>query len=100
MTIIVISGLFLEFTVKSVNIAKFKSELSKYLGYVRVGEEVIVYNRTQPVAKIIPFKPTESKLMFEEPDKDVNYLLTLRCDPIKNQEIDSLKFLLEDRGER
>ncbi len=31
---------------KSVNIAKFKSELGKYLGYIRQGEEVIVLDRS------------------------------------------------------
>ncbi len=85
---------------KSANIAKFKAELSKYLRYVREGEEVIVYDRNQPLAKVIPFKPKTLKLELEAPQGDVHFLLKLRCKPIQNIKVDSLSFLLEERGDR
>lgn len=85
---------------KSVNIAKFKAELSKYLNYIRHGEEVIVLDRAQPIAKIIPFKPNEAKISFEAPQADPQNLINLRYKPIKNIKRDSLQFLLEERGDK
>ena len=85
---------------KSVNIAKFKAELGKYLGYIRRGEEIIVLDRSQPLARVLPFKWPESKLLFEEPLDEPKNLINLHCKPIKNKKIDSLKFLIEERGER
>ena len=85
---------------KSVNIAKFKAELSKYLGYIRCGEEVIVLDRREPLARVIPFRPKESNLLFEAPQDDPKKLLCMRYKPISNQKTDSLHFLLEDRGAR
>ena len=85
---------------KSVNIAKFKAELGKYLSYIRLGEEVIVYDRKEPLAKVIPFKSKEALLSFEEPLEDPKQLMHKHYIKLKNKKTDSLKFLLEDRGDR
>jgi prevent-host-death family protein len=39
---------------KSVNIAELKNHLSVYLNDVRAGEEIVVRDRNQPVARIVP----------------------------------------------
>ena len=39
---------------KSVNIAELKNRLSVYLNEVKAGEEILVRDRNQPVARIIP----------------------------------------------
>lgn len=83
---------------KSVNIAKFKAELSKYLGYIRKGEEVIVLDRQEPLARVLPFKPIESKLVIQEPFDKI-HLSELHFKPT-DKKIDSLTFLIEERGER
>jgi antitoxin (DNA-binding transcriptional repressor) of toxin-antitoxin stability system len=85
---------------KSVNIAKFKAELGKYLGFIRRGEEIIVLDRSQPLARVLPFKPIESKLIIEEPLDKKTHLSDLHFSPLKKQKIDSLKYLIEERGER
>jgi antitoxin (DNA-binding transcriptional repressor) of toxin-antitoxin stability system len=85
---------------KSVNIAKFKAELGKYLGYIRRGEEVIVLDRSQPLARVLPFKQADLKLVIEEPIDKNNNLSSFHFKPIPNKKIDSLKFLTEERGER
>ena len=38
---------------KKANISKIKAELSKYLRLVRSGEEVMIMDRDQPVAKLV-----------------------------------------------
>lgn len=40
---------------KTVNIGELKNQLSAYLRYVRNGEEVVVCDRSVPVARILPF---------------------------------------------
>jgi prevent-host-death family protein len=41
---------------KSVNIAQLKDRLSGYLNDVKAGEEILVRDRDQPVARIVPLK--------------------------------------------
>jgi prevent-host-death family protein len=39
---------------KSVNIAELKNRLNIYLNEVKAGEEILVLDRNQPVARIVP----------------------------------------------
>ena len=41
---------------RTVNIGELKNQLSGYLQYVKNGEEVIVRDRSIPVARILPFR--------------------------------------------
>jgi len=40
---------------RSVNVAKLKNQLSKYISYAKNGEEVVIRDRNLPVAKLVPF---------------------------------------------
>ena len=42
---------------KSVNVAEFRNNLSSYLSEVKAGQEIVVRDRTGPIAQIIPLKP-------------------------------------------
>ena len=46
---------------KSVNIAELKNHLSVYLNEVRAGEEILVRDRNQPVARIIPLARSQDE---------------------------------------
>ncbi|MFM8887234.1 MAG: type II toxin-antitoxin system Phd/YefM family antitoxin [Chthoniobacterales bacterium] len=39
------------------NISNAKSNLSSYLERVKGGEEVVIADRNQPVAKLVPYRP-------------------------------------------
>jgi antitoxin (DNA-binding transcriptional repressor) of toxin-antitoxin stability system len=41
--------------VRTVNVAKLKDQLSKYLTFAKGGEEVVIRDRNLPVAKLVPF---------------------------------------------
>lgn len=41
---------------KTVNIGELKDQLSGYLQYVRNGEEIVIRDRSVPVARILPFR--------------------------------------------
>ncbi|MFZ3244329.1 MAG: type II toxin-antitoxin system Phd/YefM family antitoxin [Candidatus Acidiferrales bacterium] len=40
---------------RTVNVAKLKDQLSKYLTFAKSGEEVVIRERNLPVAKLVPF---------------------------------------------
>jgi len=42
--------------VRSVNVARLKDQLSKYLTFAKSGEEVVIRDRGLPVAKLVPFE--------------------------------------------
>jgi antitoxin (DNA-binding transcriptional repressor) of toxin-antitoxin stability system len=44
---------------KTVNIGELKNQLSGYLQYVKNGEEIVIRDRTVPVARILPFRQEE-----------------------------------------
>jgi len=46
--------------VKTVNIADLKNQLSAYLRQVREGEEILVKDRTRPIALIVPLSTREN----------------------------------------
>jgi antitoxin (DNA-binding transcriptional repressor) of toxin-antitoxin stability system len=85
---------------KSVNIAKFKAELSKYLGFVRRGEELIVMDRKESVARVIPFNESAGQdLIVDDASDDCLQLFAIQAKPLHGG-LDSLRFLQEERGER
>jgi prevent-host-death family protein len=49
-----------EETMRSVNVAKLKNQLSKYLAFAKAGEEVVIRDRNLPVAKLVPFSAQDA----------------------------------------
>jgi len=45
---------------RSVNVAELKNRLSRYLGFAKAGEEIIIRDRNLPVAKLVPFLAAET----------------------------------------
>ena len=45
---------------RSVNVAKLKNSLSKYLRYAKNGEEVVIRERNLPIAKLVPFSAEDA----------------------------------------
>ena len=45
---------------RAVNVAELKNQLSKYLSFVKVGEEVVIRDRNLPVAKLVPFRAEDA----------------------------------------
>lgn len=93
-----ISSLIREYNMKSAKIAQFKAELSKYLKYVRKGEEVIILDRTTPLARVLPFKQ-EDDFVLEEAVESAHKLFSIKVEPIPGLK-SSLEFLREERGDR
>ena len=81
---------------KKVRVAELKARLSEYLRAARRGHEVTVFDRDQPIAKLVPYAPTgvltvrEASPAYGKPS-DVPLPPPLRLD------VDPVELLLEDR---
>jgi len=42
-------------SMRSVGIAELKNKLSSYVAYAKAGETVVIRDRNQPVARLVPF---------------------------------------------
>ena len=94
---------------RSVNIAKLKNELSKYLSYAKGGEEIVIRDRNLPVAKLVPFSSdsasdqelllaAQGKLRLPEIRLDLKQLLKIRTGRVEGNR--AVEALLADREEK
>lgn len=94
---------------RSVNVAKLKNELSKYLSYAKNGEEIVIRDRNLPVAKLVPFSAdgadeqdlllaAQGKLRLPEMRLDLKQLLKIRTGKVEGNK--GVEALLADREEQ
>jgi len=79
----------------AVGIAELKAKLSEHLRAVRKGREIVVLDRSTPVARIIPCEPGTLELR-----RAVRRPQDLQLPRRPSTATDSLAVLLEDRGRR
>lgn len=82
-----------------VKIAELKARLSEYLRQVRAGRELVVYDRNQPIARVVPLE-SRQPLAVREPAARYGSLARIPLPPPAGLTIDVVDLLLEDRRER
>ena len=93
---------------RSVNVAELKNRLSKYLTFAKGGEEIVIRDRSLPVAKLVPFSADEGseeelllvaagKMRLPKDDVEVGELLRIRTGRVSHRE--GTRALLDDREE-
>jgi antitoxin (DNA-binding transcriptional repressor) of toxin-antitoxin stability system len=80
-------------------ISQVKAELSKFIRLAIKGEEVVITDRDQPVAKLVAFS-TEAQLDIRPPEGDLKKLLAISDKRSFDQTKDILDVLSEDREDR
>lgn len=85
--------------IKKANISKIKAELSKYLRYVRAGEEVLILDREQVVAKMVPIALAD-KLRVIPPSSDLREVIASFGTQRFDQTLDIVDLLAADREDR
>ena len=94
---------------RSVNVAKLKNQLSKYLTFAKSGEEVVIRDRNLPVAKLIPFSAegaddqdlllvAAGKMRLPQLRLDIRDLLKIPTGSVKGNKV--IRAVLADREER
>jgi prevent-host-death family protein len=93
---------------RSVNVAKLKNQLSKYLMYAKNGEEVVIRDRNLPVAKLVPLSVEEAddqelklvaagKMRLATKRLDVKQLLNIPVGTVPGNK--AIQAILADREE-
>lgn len=93
---------------RSVNVAKLKDQLSKYLTFAKSGEEVVIRDRSLPIAKLVPFSTENAdeqeltlvaagKLRMPVEQLDIKALLKIPTGTVKGNK--AVEALLADREE-
>jgi prevent-host-death family protein len=83
-------------TMADVRIAQLKARLSEYLRAVKKGQELIVYDRNEPIARVVPFA-TPSPLVVREAVSGYRTLAEIPLPPPVKLRVDPVELLLEDR---
>jgi len=86
---------------QNVNIAKFKARMGKYLASIKRGDEVILLDRQTAVARVIPYRaddilPPE----IRQPAVPFRKVVKRNVRSLEERKIDSLFYLLQERGSR
>ena len=95
-------------TVRTVNVAELKNQLSKYLTFAKAGEEIVIRDRNLPVAKLVPFSADEAseeelllvaagKMRLPKESLDVDEFLKIRTGKVPGGR--AVQALLDDRAE-
>ncbi len=93
---------------RSVNVAELKNQLSKYLTFAKAGEEIVIRDRSLPVAKLVPFSAEEAseeelllvaagRLRLPKNSIKIDELLRIPTGRVANSE--GTQALLEERAE-
>lgn len=84
----------------TVRVAELKARLSEYLRAVRKGRELTVYDRDQPIARVVPYTVPAGRLQVREPIRSYRTLGDVPLPPPANLKVDAVAVLLEDRRTR
>lgn len=79
-----------------VRIGELKARLSEYLRAVRKGHDITVYDRNEPIARVVPYARS-SQLVVREPVGKYAGLGEIPLPPPVKLDTDPVELLLEDR---
>jgi prevent-host-death family protein len=94
---------------RSVNVAELKNQLSKYLKFAKRGEEVVIRDRSLPIAKLVPFTTedateeelklaAEGKIRLPKAKVSLSQLLKIPTGTVSDNE--AVEALVAERNER
>lgn len=82
----------------TVNIATLKAKLSYYLSEVKKGHEVVVMDRTTPVARLEPIREKKPLLVIQPATRTAKELREMKITPLKRPlDVDVVAMIREDR---
>lgn len=83
-------------TMPKVGIAELKARLSEHLRSVRRGGEITVYDRNEPIARLVPYSAAGA-LVVREPVRAYRTFRDIELPPPVRLDTDPVDLLLEDR---
>ena len=80
-----------------VNIAEFKAHLSRHLGAVRKGHEVVISDRGRPIARVVPYSDAGRPALNIVKARSPGGFKKLKFKRLLSPGVDPLEFLMADR---
>jgi prevent-host-death family protein len=95
----VIDDYLLVMTRKSttVGVAELKARLSEYLRSVRRGGDVTIRDRSEPIARLVPYTARDERLVVREPQRQYKSLGRIPMPRPMKLRKDPVQLLLEER---
>ena len=84
-------------TMSKVGVADLKARLSEYLRTVKRGEEITVYDRNEPIARIVPFT-SPGALIVRQPTRGYKSFRDIKLPLPVKLDVDPVELLLQDRN--
>jgi prevent-host-death family protein len=82
---------------RDAKVAELKARLSEYLRWVRKGNEITVYDRNEPIARLVPYTAAGPLVVREALHKYAT-LREIELPRPRKLELDVVDALLEDRN--
>lgn len=77
-----------------------KARLSEFLRAVRKGRELTVFDRDQPIARLVPYASASERMRVREPLRACRTLGEVKLPAPATLSVDAVALLLEDRTAR
>lgn len=85
---------------KKATATQLKNHLGQYMKYVRAGVSIVVTDRDEPIAKLVPYDPGKEPLIVRPRDRASPCLGALKVQSISFRGTNTLSLLEEDRARR
>lgn len=83
-----------------VGVAELKARLSAYLRSARRGNDVVIHDRNEPIARLVPYAATDSRLVVREPAGRYGALGKIPLPRPVKTDLNVVDLLLEERRGR
>lgn len=80
-----------------IGVAELKARLSAYLRAVRRGHDVVIHDRNEPIARLVPYEAADARLVVREPARKYASLGNIPLPRPLKLDVDPVKMLLEER---
>ena len=81
----------------TVGVAELKARLSAYLRAVRRGNDLVIHDRNEPIARLVPYQAADARLMVREPVRKYASLGKIPLPRPVKLDVDAVQLLLEER---
>lgn len=80
-----------------IGVAELKARLSAYLRAARRGDDVVIHDRNEPIARLVPYDAADARLVVREPVRRYASLGKIPLPRPMKLDVDAVQLLLQER---
>lgn len=81
----------------AVGVAELKARLSAYLRAAQRGSEVVIRDRNEPIARLVPYESVDARIVVRDPVRKYGSLAKVPLPGSLTLKVDAVQLLLEER---